>query len=160
MDVMTAGRMSVFQDPTGAIFSAWQPGDTKGVELVNEPGAFSWNELNTRDLETAKAFYTAVFGWVCETMQMGPMTYTEVKVDGNTVAGMMDMTGTVPEQVPPHWLVYFAVDDTDATAAKAQELGGQLMVPPTDIPPGRFSVIADDKGAAFAVIKMAPQAAS
>jgi predicted enzyme related to lactoylglutathione lyase len=154
MDVMDAGRMGVFSDPTGAVFSIWQPGRTKGAELVNEPGAFSWNELNTRDLDTAKVFYSAVFGWECETVQMGPVTYTEVKLEGRSIAGMTDMAN-VPSQVPPHWLVYFAVDDCDATVARAKELGGSVQVPPMDIPPGRFSVVADDKGAHFAVIKLA-----
>jgi uncharacterized protein len=157
MDVMSAGRMGVFQDPTGAFFSIWQPGDHKGAQLVNEPGSLSWNELNTRDVDAAKAFYTAVFGWECNTMEMGPMVYTEIKLGGSPVAGMTDMRN-VPDEVPPHWLVYFAVDDTDATVAKAQELGGSVFVPPMDIPPGRFAVVADDKGAAFAVIKMAPAA--
>jgi predicted enzyme related to lactoylglutathione lyase len=154
MDVMAAGRMAVFQDPTGAFFSVWQPGEHKGAQLVNEPGTLSWNELNTRDVDAAKRFYSAVFGWNCETMEMGPITYTEIKLDGSPTAGMTDMRN-VPDEVPPHWLVYFAVDDTDATVKKAQELGGSVLVPPMDIPPGRFAVVADDNGAHFAVIKMA-----
>jgi predicted enzyme related to lactoylglutathione lyase len=154
MDVMAAGRMAVFQDPTGAFLSVWQPGEHKGAQLVNEPGTLSWNELNTRDVETAKSFYSAVFGWNCETMEMGPITYTEIKLNGSPVAGMTGMHN-VPDEVPLHWLVYFAVDDTDATVAKAQELGGSVLVPAMDIPPGRFAVVADDKGAHFAVIKMA-----
>lgn len=158
MDVMTAGRMAVFQDPSGAFFSIWAPTEHIGAQLVNEPGSLCWNELNTRELDGAKAFYGAIFGWECVTQEMGPaMSYTEIKLGGNTVAGMMDMTGRVPDMVPAHWLVYFAVDDTDATVAQAQELGGAVMVPPTDIPPGRFAVIADDKGATFAVLKLNEQ---
>ena len=154
MDVMTAGRMAVFQDPEGAFFSIWQPRDHIGAQLVGEPVSLCWAELNTRALEAAKAFYGAVFGWECTTSEMAPgMTYTEVKVGGEPVAGMMDITGRVPDMVPANWLVYFAVDDTDATVAKAQELGGMVMVPPTDIPPGRFAVLADDRGAAFAVLR-------
>ena len=156
MDVMAAGRMAIFQDPTGAFFSVWQPGEHKGAQLVNEVGAFSWNELNTRDIDAAKAFYSAVFGWACETMEMGPMTYTEVKLGGEPIAGMTDMTANVPAEVPPHWLTYFPVDDADGAVSKAQELGGSVMVPPMDIPPGRFAVVADDKGAHFAVIKLVP----
>ncbi|MBI2168909.1 MAG: VOC family protein [Actinobacteria bacterium] len=155
MDVMTAGRMAVFQDPEGAFFSVWQLADHRGAELVNEPGAWSWNELNTRNLDAAKSFYSAVFGWECVTQDMGGgMSYTEVKLDGNSVAGMMDMPAQVPEMVPAHWLVYITVEDPDATAAKAHELGGAVMMPPMDIPPGRFAVLADDRGAAFAVIRM------
>ena len=155
MDVMTAGRMAVFQDPTGAFFSVWQAGEHKGAQLVNEPGSFSWNELNTRDLDAAKAFYTAVFGWDYETMDMGPTSYTEIRLNGDTIAGALDMTGRVPDEVPAHWMVYFAVSDTDATVARAEELGGNVLVPPVDIPPGRFAVVADDKGAHFAVIRLA-----
>ncbi len=155
MDVLDAGRMAICQDPGGAFFSVWAPGEHVGAGLVNEPVSLSWNELNTRDLEGAKAFYGAVFGWACDTQDMGGgMTYTEVKLDGNPVAGMMDMTGRVPDEVPPHWLVYFAVDDTDAIAERANQLGGAVMVPPTDIPPGRFAVIGDDQGAFFAVIRL------
>lgn len=155
MDVMSAGRMAVFQDPEGAFFSAWQPGEHIGAQVVNEPNAYSWNELNTRDLETAKTFYSAVFGWECVTQQVSDdMAYTEVKVEGNSAAGMMDMPPMLPASVPAHWLVYFNVEDTDATVAKAEKLGGSVMAPPMDIPPGRFAVLSDDKGAVFAVLQM------
>jgi hypothetical protein len=158
MDVMDQGRMAVFQDPEGAFISVWQPGAHKGAELVNEPGSFSWNELNTRDPDGAKAFYTAVFGWEMVDQDMGGgMVYTEIRLDGATVAGILDMRGRVPDMVPAHWLVYFTVEDTDASVSKAQELGGTVMVPPTDIPPGRFAVVADPQGGAFAVIKMEQQ---
>lgn len=155
MDVMTAGRMAVFQDPEGAFFSAWQPGDHIGAGLVNEHGTLSWNELNTRNLEQAKTFYSAVFGWDCVTQEAGPgMTYTECRLDGSPIAGIIDMTGRVPDMVPAHWLVYFAVDDCGAVVARAKDLGGAVMVEPMDIPPGRFGVLADDRGATFAVIRL------
>jgi hypothetical protein len=72
---------------------------------------------------------------------------------------MMPMDESWPAAVPAHWMVYFAVDDTDATAAKAAELGGQVSVPPTDIPPGRFAVLNDPQGAVFSVLKMNPMPA-
>ena len=125
-----------------------------GAEVVNESGAMSWNELNTRDVEGSKAFYRAVFGWEPVTHGEGPGAYTEFKLNGNSVAGMMQMPEMVPADVPPHWLVYFAVDDTDASVAKCEELGGAVRVPPMDIEPGRFSVLADPQGATFAVIRM------
>jgi uncharacterized protein len=87
---------------------------------------------------------------------MGAMQYTEWKLGDNAVAGMMPMPDMVPAEVPAHWLVYFATDDTEATVAKASALGATVLVPPTDIPPGRFSVLDDPDGAAFAVIKLAP----
>lgn len=155
MDVFDAGRMAVFADPTGAVLSVWQPGNHKGAELANEPGAFSWNELNTRDPAAAKAFYTAVFGWEPEEHAMGPMTYTEWKINGRSIGGMIDMNPNVPAQVPPHWLVYFTVEDTDATVAAITGKGGTVFVGPLDIPQGRFAVVADPQGAVFAVIAMA-----
>ncbi len=155
MDVMEAGRMLVAADPTGAVFSAWQPKATIGAGIVNEPGALSWNELNTRDPDAAEPFYRAVFGWTANHNDMGGgATYTEWQLDGRSVGGMLDMRGRVPEQIPAHWLTYFAVDDTDATVAKTTELGGAVMVPAMDIEPGRFAVVADPQGAFFAVMKM------
>lgn len=156
MDVMDAGRMAIFMDDAGAAIAAWQPNQHKGAELVNEPGTLCWNELNSRDVEKSKAFYQQVFGWAGDTNQMGPMTYTEWKLDGETIGGMAEMGPQFPADVPPHWLVYFAVDDADATAARAVELGGQVVVPAMDIPPGRFAVLADPHGAPFAILKLNP----
>lgn len=156
MDVMDIGRMAVFADPTGAVIGIWQPKTFAGAELANEAGSFCWNELNTRDLAASKAFYTEVFGWTANDLDMPDMPYTEWKAGDRGVAGMMAMPDMVPAEVPPHWLVYFGTDDTDATVAKAEGLGATTLVPPTDIPPGRFSVLMDPDGAAFAVIKMQP----
>ncbi|MGH9023112.1 MAG: VOC family protein [Acidimicrobiia bacterium] len=159
MEVMTAGRMAVFQDPQGAFISAWEPKEHQGAQLVNEPGTLFWNELNTRDVDGSKRFYSAVFDWDPITHEGGPMPYTEFRVGGNSVAGMMAMPPMVPAEVPPHWLVYFAVEDTDATVARAKELGGAVRMPPMDITGvGRISVLADSKGATFAVIQPAAKA--
>lgn len=157
MDVMDAGRMGVFMDPTGAAFSIWQPKETIGAQLVNEPGAVCWNELNTRDTEKSKDFYPRVFGWGVHDNQMEGMTYTEWQVGGRTIGGMLPMPEMVPAEVPNHWLVYFATADADATAAKVTELGGSVLAPPFDIPPGRTAVCADPRGASFAVIALAAQ---
>lgn len=156
MDVAEIGRMAIFADPSGAVIGIWQPKTFAGAELANEPGSFVWNELNTRDLPAAKAFYQEVFGWAANDMDMGGMTYTEWKLGDKPVAGMQAMPEMVPAEVPSHWLVYFSVDDTDATVAKANAAGAATLFPPTDIPPGRFSVLADPEGAAFAVIKTNP----
>jgi len=158
MDVMTAGRMAVFQDPQGAFISVWQPGEHTGAQLVNEPGSLCWNELDSRDVEGSKAFYRAVFGWDAVTHAEGPMPYTEFQLGGQSIAGMMDMPPMVPANVPSYWLVYFAVDDTEASVAKAQALGGSVRMPPMDTPAGRFSVLADPQGGTFAVIRMSQQA--
>ena len=153
MDVLDAGRMAVCADPTGAGFSLWQPGAHKGAELANEPGAFCWNELNTRDTETAAAFYGAVFGWKGKTSE--GMDYTELQLDGKSIGGMVDITDRVPAEVPAHWMTYFGVESCDGAVAKVQELGGSLAVGPFDMPGvGRFAVVADPQGAHFAVFEL------
>ena len=153
-DVMGAGRMAVFQDPQGAFISVWQPARHTGAQVVNEAGSFCWNELDSRDVESSAKFYPAVFGWTAKHTADGPMPYTEFQLDGQSIAGMMAMPPMVPAQVPSFWLVYFAVDDADATIAKAQELGGSVQMPAMDIPIGRFAVLADPQGATFAVVQL------
>jgi uncharacterized protein len=160
MDVMGLGTMAIFADPVGAVFGIWQPGTFPGAGIVNEPGALSWNELNTRDLEGSKAFYGAVFGWSFEDNDMGEAgRYTTIALGGNPVGGILDMVERqVPAEIPPHWQVYFAVEDTDATIAQVKERGGSLMMGPVDIPVGRFAILTDPHGAAFAVIALSEEA--
>ncbi len=158
MDVLTAGRMAVCIDAQGGFFSLWEARDHIGAEIVNEPGAVCWNELNSRDVEGSKAFYGAVFGWTAETHEMpgSPMgSYTEFALDGTTIAGMLPMPPMVPAEAPTVWLVYFAVDDTDAAVAKAEELGGTLVMPPMDVPAGRFALLQDPQGGMFCVVRLA-----
>ena len=154
MEVGTAGKMAVLMDPQGAAFAIWQAGETIGCELVNEPGALCWNELNARDVDAALAFYPKVFGWGSQTSTEGPFPYTEWKLGEDSIGGLMAMPPMVPEQVPSFWLVYFAVADCDATLAKITELGGSSMMPPMDIPIGRFAVVTDPEGATFAIIAL------
>ena len=156
MDVMELGRMAVFMDPTGAAVGIWQPKEMKGAELVNEPVSVVWNELNTRDPEAAKEFYAAVFGWQAAMNEQGGADYvTFTHADGSPAAGIMDIRQTeMPDEIPAHWLVYFAVADADSTVAKAEESGGILRFGPMDIPIGRFAVMTDPNGSAFAVIAM------
>ena len=154
-DIKGAGRMGVFADPEGAVFSIWQPGDHRGAQLAGEPGSFCWNELTPRDVPGALEFYASVFGWTSEAREMPGGNYTELRADGRPVAGLLDMTGRVPDEVPPHWLVYFAVDDCDAAVARVEQLGGGRIVGPFDIPPGRFALGRDPQGAHFALIRLA-----
>ncbi|HEU4736637.1 MAG TPA: VOC family protein [Solirubrobacterales bacterium] len=156
MDVMGLGTMAVFTDATGAVFGIWQPGTFPGAGIVNEPGALSWNELNTRDVDASKSFYGAVFGWTFEDNDMGEAgTYTTINSGEDMVGGMLDMNARgVPEQIPAHWQVYFAVEDTDAAVAQATAGGGSVMVPPMEVPAGRFSILVDPHGASFAVIAL------
>jgi predicted enzyme related to lactoylglutathione lyase len=152
MDVMELGRMAIFSDPTGASFGVWQPGEHKGAQIVYEPGAVGWNELDTRDMDVAKAFYTKVFPWTAKTNGEGADAYTEWQLDGRSIAGGMVIGGAIPLDVPPNWLTYFVVSDSDATAAKVKELGGTVRMSGMDTPYGRVAVVADPHGAVFAII--------
>jgi uncharacterized protein len=154
-DVMDAGRMTVIADPTGAIFGVWQPNRHRGAELANETGTFCWSELSTRDMEKAKSFYADVFGWENATGEFGDREYVEFKVDGRSIAGGMAMGAGVPDEVPSHWAVYFAVDDTDAAIAKVKDLGGSVLLDPIDSPAGRFAAVGDPQGARFSAINVA-----
>jgi predicted enzyme related to lactoylglutathione lyase len=159
MDVTDIGRMAVFVDPTGAAFGIWQPKTFAGADLVNEPNSLCWNEVLTRDADTNKAFYSAVFGWEGRppAFEGAPETYTVWELDGKQVGGMMQMTDEYfPAEIPPHWGVCFAVADCDATVAKARELGATVTNEPMDMPIGRFAGLIDLQGASFTV--MAPAA--
>lgn len=161
MDVLDIGRMGFFIDPTGAFCGIWQPKTFNGAGVVNEPGAFSWNELGTRDPAAAKDFYAAVFGWGSEDHDMGDMgTYTEWKLGEASIGGMMDVSGRLPDEIPAHWLVYFAVENTDAAVETVKSEGGSVNFGPIDIPAGRFAIVADPFGAVFAVIQMPEEAAA
>ena len=121
------------------------------ARIRDEANALCWNELYTRDAARARTFYTGLFGW---RTKEDPGGYTEWQRGETSVGGMLAIQ---PEwgPMPPHWLPYFAVDDCDATVAKVGQLGGSTMMPPRDIPKvGRFAIVRDPQGAAFAVIKV------
>jgi hypothetical protein len=159
MDVMEAGRMAIFADPVGAAIGLWQPNQHIGAQLANEPGTYCWSELVTTDLEASKSFYRAVFSWDAEDQgpEGGPVAYTEWKVGGNSVGGMMLKSAEMPAEMPPMWGVYFAVADADAAVSKAKELGAAVFMGPMDIEPGRFAVLADPVGAVFNVLALKPE---
>lgn len=160
MSIMDAGRMLFVAHPAAGVFGAWEAGRHIGAEVVNEPGALTWNELLTRDVGSAKAFLNELFGLSYEDNDMGDMTYTTLKVGDDVVGGLLEMPPTVPDEVPSFWQCYFAVEDADATLDRAQELGGSVAMPATEIPEvGRFASIADPHGAVFSVIRSAAPAA-
>jgi predicted enzyme related to lactoylglutathione lyase len=174
-DVMDAGRMAVFTDPEGAAFCVWQAKEHKGARIVNEPGSLNFNGLNTRDVERAKTFYGSVFGWETLRLEGGaemwalpgygdylerdnPDLRKQVAEAGGP-AGFEDVVASInpiaedQPDVPAHWSVTFAVDDADATAEKATELGGKVAVPPFDAPWVRMTVLTDPQGATFIASK-------
>jgi predicted enzyme related to lactoylglutathione lyase len=142
--------MAIFSDATGAVVAAWQPRDHIGAQLVNEAGAFIWSELVTSDMAKSKSFYSEVFGWGWG----GADEYAEAQVAGRTIGGVMPRRPDMPPDVPDSWLVYFGATDVDADVKKASGLGATIVVDPTDIPgTGRFAVLMDPQGAAFALFK-------
>ncbi|MFK8253638.1 VOC family protein [Ancylobacter terrae] len=123
-------------------------------------GTFFWNELNTRDVEGAKAFYAATLGWSYEAMPMPGFTYTVVKAGDTTVGGIFDITGAEFEGIPSHWFAYIAVDDVDARIAKVAGAGGAVLKAPFDVPEvGRMGVVKDPTGAVVGWITPVPMPA-
>jgi uncharacterized protein len=157
MDVMDAGRMAVFAHPAGGVIGVWQPGRHTGAQLVNEPGTLNWNELQTRDIDGAKAYYAALFGWTPDDQDLGALTYTVFNVADKPVAGGMRMPSQVPDEVPAFWMAYFTVADCDESVARVQGLGGSVYGAPHSLEGvGRFAVVADPHDATFGVIAGEP----
>jgi predicted enzyme related to lactoylglutathione lyase len=149
-DVVDTGRMAVLQDPTGAFISAWQPDTMMGFTATG-PGTYQWAELGARGFDSAITFYGTVFGWVPDTMNFpGGLSYTRFVLDGEPIAGGTEMSPMVPAGVPSYWMIYFGVDDVDATFAAVIAAGGREMLSPGDFPGGRFAIVGDPQGATFA----------
>jgi predicted enzyme related to lactoylglutathione lyase len=145
-DVMDAGRMAVLRDPTGAVFAVWQPKDSIGAQLVNDPGALTMNQLNTSDPQAAQDFYGGLLGWTFQQVAPGEQAFWRIENGDRLNGGMMRAD-------PPQWLVYFTSADLDASAAKIGELGGRVGTGPLPIPAGRFVVASDPQGAVFALFE-------
>ncbi|MFL5840609.1 MAG: VOC family protein [Thermoleophilaceae bacterium] len=178
-DVMDAGRMAVFTDPEGAAFCVWQPKQHRGAQVVNEHGSLNFNGLATRDIESAKSFYGSVLGWTTLALGGGAEMWTlpgygdyleqdnpdlrKQMAEADAPKGFEDVVAginPIPDDqphTPAHWNVTFAVDDADATAARATELGGKVIVPPFDAPWVRMTIINDPQGATFIASKFVPE---
>lgn len=156
MSVGEQGRMVVFQDPSGAYISAWQPSAMRGF-VSGVPNSFGWGELNARGLAKALPFYSAVFGWTPKSSPMGQTgeLYTEFLAEGESIAGGMEMNPMVPSAVPSYWTVYFVVDDVDGSYRKAIDGGAKEMLAPQDFAGGRFAILSDPQGATFGLLRMA-----
>jgi len=153
MDVPEQGKMAMFADATGASIGVWQPREMKGFELAAEPGAPAWHELHTKDYPTAVKFYQDVFGWDTDVMSDTPdFRYTTLGAGDAARAGIMDASGYLPADAPSNWQVYFAVQDADATAGKAVELGATVIQAPEDTPFGRIATLSDPTGAMFKIV--------
>jgi predicted enzyme related to lactoylglutathione lyase len=184
-DFMDACRMAVFADPEGAAFGVWEAKEHKGAQLVNDPWSLVLNGLNTRDAERARSFYGSVFGWQILDIGAGAEMWTlhgygdyleryhpelrERMAQAGAPEGFEDVVASInpiaddQPDTPPHWSVTFAVDDADATAATAVELGGAVIVRPFDAPWStgtytiRVAVIGDPQGATFVASRFIPK---
>ena len=170
-DVADAGRMSVIADPTGAVFCTWQPRGHHGAQLVNAPGTWNLSDLYTPDPSLAEPFYRALFGWEARPVSFGEASavmwtrpgYGATLEAGNpgirrlheaagAPAGFTDSIARLAQDDgPSRWAVTFSVDDTDARAARAAELGGEILAAPYDAGPVRLAQIRDPQGAVFTI---------
>lgn len=156
-DVFDAGRMSILQDPTGAIFSVWEPKKHLGTGITGVPGTLCWADLSTPDPARAEKFYAGLFGWKIELGDKEPGDYMHIK-NGEAFIGGIPPAAHRDPHIPPHWLAYFAVSDCDKTAARAKELGATFHLPPMTMENvGRFAVVADPQSAVFAIFQAAPR---
>ena len=154
MPVGTLGKMLLVIDAGGAPIGAWQPGDHKGFTEVGEPGTPCWFEMYSRSYDDAVRFYVDVFGWDAQVMSdTEEFRYTTLGPVGNALAGVMDGSSFLPEGVPSHWSVYFGTADTDASLAKAVELGATVVDAATDTPYGRLASANDPTGANFKLMQ-------
>ena len=158
-DVGDQGRMAAFQDPSGAVISAWQGGAMNSQMPIGEANTFGWAELSARGVDKAIPFYQKVFGWTPKANDMGPDNppYTEFQLGGESVAGGQETQAMVPPQVPSYWLVYFTVADVDKSFKTATQAGARELVAPMEFPGGRFAILTDPQGASFGLLKMAPR---
>lgn len=153
-DIFDIGRFAVLRDPTGAMFTIWQPRTFHGFGRWDEPGAPAWVELATRDVPAANAFYQALFGW-----SISDDDYPHLSVGDRQFGGVQDLNATgVPEDVPPHWLLYFRTPDVEAAARHAADLGARTLAGPFHLPgTGRFATLRDPLGAVFALYQAEDQ---
>lgn len=150
MVIGDSGSMAICMDPTGAAFGFWQANQHIGSGAQNEHGAMSWCEVNTRDSDAARDFYTQLLNATAEKME--EMDYYILSHGDDQLAGILQMDENW-EGIPPHWMAYFTVDHADAAAERAEAAGGQVRVKPFDMPYGRMAVISDPAGAVFSIVQ-------
>ncbi|MEU9556333.1 VOC family protein [Streptomyces fumanus] len=155
------GRMAQFSDPLGGQFAVWQPGASRGVELVDAPGSLSWAELYTSDAAAAKEFYGGVLGWRFSDTELpgGGGTYSLITPAGLAEERMHGGVMEVPKEGldlaggRPYWHPVFAVPDCDAAVAQVAEHGGRVRMGPEDAEGvGRLAVCLDPAGADFVLL--------
>jgi uncharacterized protein len=156
-DVLDVGRMAMAFDPAGAAFGVWEAHAHNGIGLANEPGSLCWNENLSRSFDANKSFYNSVFGYNYGDIPDAGFRYSTLKVGGTEVGGIGELGESFPNEIPSHWSVYFAVEDTDATVEQVTASGGAPVREPWDTPYGRMAVVTDYQGAIFSLISIAPR---
>ena len=154
-DVTDVGRMAVIHDPTGAVFSMWQPKKSQGIGVAGENNALCWADLSTPDPARAQKFYSDVFGWKLDKSERGNSGYLHIKNGEQHIGGILPVAHRDPKS-PAHWLIYIMVADVDAAVTKAKQLGGKTLMPPQSIEGvGTWAILADPQGAVFSAFKSA-----
>jgi predicted enzyme related to lactoylglutathione lyase len=152
-----SGRMAVLQDPTGAIICINEPQNHPGAQLVNEPGAWTWNNLLTRDPDGAQDFYGQVFGWTATRPEGAPDYIWNWQLEGQHwpegLGGLMRIGTDMPPDAPPYWQVYLMVDSVDEAVEKTKAAGGSLIFGPLDIPIARMATVFDPQGASVSLLE-------
>lgn len=156
-DIPGSGRTAAVTDASGARVCLWQAGGFDGARLVNETGAWTWNDLSTRDPAAAEAFYAELFGWSFR--QLAPVYWSISRGEDLLIGGMRTMDEDPPE-TPPNWMPYFVMADLDEAAGRVTELGGAVVVPIRELPGGRFMMAADPEGAIYGLLEMGPDGAA
>jgi predicted enzyme related to lactoylglutathione lyase len=151
MIIGDAGTMTIGIDPGGAFFGLWQPNNFIGAAVEGEHGSMAWSEVATRHAADLCGFYGELFGLTAHKVE--DQEYFIMGRGEEMLFGIMQMDAQWGE-MPPHWMIYFAVYDAEAALERALAVGGSVMVPAFDTPHGRVAVIADPFGAAFSIIQL------
>jgi uncharacterized protein len=155
MQVGDLGSMAMLADPGGAAVGLWQPGAHRGYGLIAEAGAPAWHELHTRDYAASLEFYRSVFGWQTAVMSdTAEFRYTNLVIDGEPYAGIMDAADFLPVGMPASWQTYIGCVDVDATLATVARLGGEVVLGAEDSPFGRLAQFADPTGAVIKIVSV------
>ena len=154
MTVGDAGKMTICVDPNGAVFGLWQPINFIGAAVEAEHGGIAWSEVNTRNAAATCDFYGELFGLTAQKLE--GQEYFIMQRGEEMLFGVMQMDEQWGE-LPPHWMGYFAIDNTDAALERAAATGGSVGVPAFDTPYGRMAVIVDPYGAVFSIVQLPAQ---
>jgi predicted enzyme related to lactoylglutathione lyase len=150
LDIPGNGRLAALADPLGGVVLLWEPREFAGAAVVNEVGAWAWNDLQTTDPEGAAPFYEALFGWVTAEVPGSGGVYRSIAHETRMIGGIMRAQQPIAQ---PYWTVYFGVADADAALERVVAAGGRKLVDPTPVPSGRFAVALDPQGAVFCLVE-------